>query len=131
MIELAVEYFLVVFLMCLAVIQTAGNYNHLAGIVFIQNRLVSFIVSAMTLVPCTILLLTWNRRNETGIVEGAQQFGLFMAALVGSILLTALITSITNHARFKNNTQPLGTGVEALRNRTYFQAMRLRLRSSK
>lgn len=131
MIELAFEYFIIVFLMCLAVIQAAGSYNYLAGIAFFQNRLVSFVVSALMLATCMSLLLTWNLRNYTGIIEGAQQFVLFMAAITGAIIVTALVSSAVNHKRFKNVTGPLAGGIEALRTRTFLQAMQIRLRRVK
>jgi len=129
MLHLAFEYYGLVLLLSMAAIQAAASYSGLRGIVFFRNKAHSYIVSALVSLPCFIALLTWNWRNPTGIIEGAQQFYIFMLSMVSGIGITIVLSSLVNHRRFRGNQQPLSDGFESLRGRTFFQALRLRWRN--
>lgn len=129
MLHLAFEYYGLVLLLSMAAIQAAASYSGLRGIVFFRNNTLSYIVSALVSLPCFIALLTWNWRNPTGIIEGAQQFYIFMLSMVSAIGFTIVLSSLINHRRFRDNQQPLSGGFESLRERTFFQALRLRWRN--
>ena len=90
MLHLAFEYYGLVLLLSMAAIQAAASYSGLRGIVFFQNKAPSYIVSALVCLPCFIALLTWNWRNPTGIIEGAQQFYIFMLSMVSAIGITMI-----------------------------------------
>lgn len=63
-------------------------------------------------------------RNVGDIVEGSQQFKLFLAAGFSSIVITFVVSSLVRHSDFQQNQTPsqLGYGVEALKKMTFFQA---------
>lgn len=129
MLHLAFEYYGLVLLLSMATIQAASSYNGLGGIVFFQNKTLNYIASGLVSLPCLVALLTWNWRNPTGIIEGAQQFYIFMLSMVSAIVITIVLSSLINHGRFRDNQQPLSSGFESLRERTFFQALRLRWRN--
>ncbi len=131
MLDLAFEYYGLVTLLAMATIQAASSFNGLKGIVFFQHPLFNYIVSTLVILPCLAALLTWNWRNPTGIVEGAQQFYFFMLGMVTSILATLFFSSFINHSRFRAKHLPPSNGLESLRDRTFFQAISLRFRGHK
>jgi len=131
MIELALEYYCLVVLLSVATIQLSSSYAGLRGITFIQNPKANCILALFIMLPCLGAIATWNWRNPIGIIEGGQQFYLFMLAIVSAIGLNIAISSIVNHWRFKNAGMPLENGFEALKNRTYLQAIIMRLRNIK
>lgn len=69
---------------------------------------------------------SWNERNPTGVIEGAQQFGLFMLAIVASIGFTFIVSSVVKHWSLRGNTVR-HDGFEALKEVTFFQAIWYRL----
>lgn len=128
---LAIEYFCVIVLLSMATIQAASSYSGLSGVTLFPKRAFNYIFSAVVAVPCLAILLTWNWYKPTGVVEGAEQFYLFMAGIVCAIGLTMVVSSLVNHRRFKGNQEESKTGFEALRTKTFFQAFNQRLRGLK
>ncbi|MBN1369233.1 MAG: hypothetical protein JW954_03215 [Dehalococcoidaceae bacterium] len=131
MFELAFEYYGLVVLLSTATIQLSSSFAGLKGIMFIHNPKANCIMALFVMVPCLGAIATWNWRNPTGIIEGGQQFFLFMLAIVSAIALNIIISSIANHRRFKTADTPLEDGFEALKSRTYLQAIMARLRNFK
>ena len=76
--DLSVEYFVFIFIAALGIYQLAAAYSGLKGISFFPNKNLGYIFTVIAISPTFIGLFTWNQRNGTGIVEGAQQFGLFV-----------------------------------------------------
>jgi len=131
MLELALEYFGLVVLLSIATIQLSSGFAGLKGIMFIQNPRANCFIALLIMFPCLGSIATWNWRNPIGIIEGGQQFYLFMLAIISAIGLTIVISSLLNHSRFKNNDTTLENGFEALKSRTYLQAIIMRLRNVK
>jgi hypothetical protein len=123
---LSVEYFLSSLIANVAVIQLAAIRSGLLGLLFSQNQLFNRITSIVALVIPAALFFTWNARNPTGIIEGAQQAGLFSLAVLSAGSFTFIMSSLVNHPKF---TPPVGTivnGIESLKQMTFFQAIRIR-----
>ena len=121
---LATEYFLSVFLAATATIQFAVNRGGFRGIMFSQNASLNRMLATILLLPPAILFFTWNTHNPTGIIEGAQQAGLFSLAVLCAGAVTIVITSALNQ---KKLTPPLhvipSDGLEALKQMTFLQAI--------
>jgi purine-cytosine permease-like protein len=115
----------------MSAIQIASSYSGINGIVFFQRRACNYIVSAIVALPCMAVLITWNWHKDVGVIEGAEQFYLFMAGILSAIILTLLTSSLVNHRRFKNKPTDQENGFEALKNNTFYQAIIVRLRSIK
>ena len=123
--SLSAEYFISVFIAALAVIQLSAARAGLRGLIFGGRSANAYYIAIPLLLIAGTLFFTWNDRNPTGVIEGAQQAGLFSLAVAVSALITILITSIINHKRLK----PAGSaipGLEGLRNMTFFQVVRSR-----
>jgi len=122
---LALEYFYLVLIAAVGVIQAAVAYNGFRGISFFSHKISAYLFMAVTLGPVLASFFTWNERNPTGVIEGAQQFGLFMLAIVASIGFTLAMSSLLNHWTFRGNDIE-HNGLEALKEATFFQAIRYR-----
>ena len=120
---MALEYFYSVFVAAVGVIQATVAHNGLRGISFFSQKICSYLFAVFTTGPVLFVFFTWNERNPTGVIEGAQQFGLFMLAIVASIGFTLAMSSLLNHWTFRGNDIE-HNGFEALREVTFFQAIR-------
>ncbi len=128
MFSLAFEYYSFVTVLTFATIQAASSRAGFAGITLFKRPIHNYILSGFLAVPCLAGLITWNWYNPTGIIEGAQQFYFFMLGLITGIGLTLIISSLVNHSRLSDNI-PEKTGFEALKEHTFFQVIRTRLRN--
>lgn len=128
---LAIEYYFLIILLSISTIQIASSYSGINGITFFQKRKCNTVFSAAIAIPCMAVLITWNWHKPTGVIEGAEQFFLFMAGIVSAIALTMFISSLVNHKRFQGNPPDTSDGFEALQHKTFYQALSVRLRSIK
>lgn len=123
---LAAEYFLSCFIAASAVIQLAAVKGRLYGLLVTQVVKLNVALAWLYLLVPGILFFTWNARNPTGIIEGAQQAGLFSLSVLCAGISTIVISSLLNHTKF---TPPFGVpadSIEALKTMTFFQAVRTR-----
>lgn len=119
------EYFFLVLIASVGVIQATVAYNGFWGISFFNHKIIGYLFMVLTVGPALAAFFTWNERNLTGVIEGREQFYLFMLAIVTSIALTLVLSSLLKHWSLrKSNT--LSDDLEALKEITFFQALRYR-----
>jgi len=122
---LAFEYFYLVLIASVGVIQAAVAYNGFKGISFFNRNIFAYLFMVITLCPVAVAFFTWNDRNLTGVIEGREQFCLFMLAVVAAIGFTLVLASLLKHWSLRtNNVQQ--DGLEALKEVTFFQALQHR-----
>ena len=97
--SLTQEYFFVVFVAAMGFIQFAAVRGGLKGLMFIQNFAFNRALAYVLMVPVMMVFFTGNYRNPVGIIEGAQQAGLFSLASVAALAATLVIASVINHAK--------------------------------
>ena len=107
-------------------IQVAAAQSRLKGLLLSQKLVVNRIIAGGLIAPGAIIFFTWNYYNPVGIIEGSQQAGLFSLATLAAIGVTAILGSVLNHFRLKPSTPPAAC-IEALKDRTFFQAILGRL----
>jgi hypothetical protein len=115
------EYTIPVFISGLGVIQAAAAYNNLTGLRFFRRKIVTYAFSGVLLLPALYYFFTWNQRNVTGIIEGAQQAGLFFAAVVLALVGTLVVSSLIN-SRLTGPKKP-PVGLEALKETTFIKTL--------
>lgn len=122
---MAFEYFYLIFVAAIGVIQAAVAYNGFKGLSFFSRKIYSYLFMILTLGPVLVALFTWNERNPTGVIEGREQFFFFMLAVVSAIGFNLVVSSLLKHWDLrKNNVRH--DGFEALKEVTFFQALRHR-----
>ena len=122
---MAFEYFYLVLIASVGVIQAAVAYNGFKGVSLFYYKVSAYLFALVTAVPVLVSLFYWNERNLTGVIEGREQFYLFMLAIVAAIGFTLVLSSLLKHWSLRmNNIQH--DSLEALKEVTFFQALRYR-----
>ena len=122
---MAFEYFYLVLIASVGVIQAAAAYNGFRGISFFSRKIFGYLFMALSLGPVLTAFFTWNERNLTGVIEGGEQFCLFMLAIVAAIGFTLVLSSLLKHWSLRTNSIQ-HDGFEALKEVTFLQALRYR-----
>ncbi len=122
---MAFEYFYLVLIASVGVIQAAVAYNGFRGISFFSYKVSAYLFMLVTTSPAMARFFTWNERNDTGVIEGREQFFLFMLAIVAAIGFTLVLSSLLKHWSLRKNNGEFD-GFEALKEVTFFQALRHR-----
>jgi hypothetical protein len=123
---LALEYFYLSLVASIGVIQAAAACNGLKGILFFSYRVSAYLFMLVTTGPAMAGFFTWNERNATGVIEGREQFCFFLLAIVAAIGFTLAFSSLLKHWSLRGN-NIRADGFEALKEVTFFQAIRYRL----
>ena len=122
---MAFEYFYLVLISSVGVIQAAVAYNGFRGISFFNRKIYGYLFMVFTLGPVLVAFFAWNERNITGVIEGREQFYLFILAIVAAIGFTLVLSSLLKHWSLRTN-NVRHDGFEALKEVTFFQALRYR-----
>lgn len=123
--RLALEYFALVFVAVVGVLQLVAAYNELRGVSFFSRKVYGYLFVAFTVVPALAGFFTWNLRNPPGIVQGREQFVFFLLALIAALSFTLVTSSLLKNRHLQGN-HVQHDGLEALREVTLFQALRHR-----
>ena len=124
---LTAEYFLWALTAAVGFIQFAAGQGGLKGLMFSQNPVFNRILAVALASPHEATFFPCHSRNPVGIIEGAQQAGLFTLASFAAVVLTLLLGSAINHRRL-STAAPSVSCLDALKDMTFFQAMRSRYR---
>jgi len=123
--SLTLEYFLFVLAAAMGFIQFAAGRGGLRGLLFSQNPRFNRALAVSLALPPMVAFFTWNYRNPVGIIEGAQQAGMFSLAVLAAMSLTMIMGSVFNHRRLSSDAKSTSC-MEDLKNMTFFQAFRKR-----
>ena len=119
---MAFEYFCLVLIASVGVIQAAVAYNGFKGVSLFYYKVSAYLFALVTAVPVLISFFYWNERNLTGVIEGREQFCLFMLAIVTAISFTLVLSSLLKYWSLRKN-DIQHDGFEALKEVTFFQAL--------
>lgn len=130
MAHLAWQYLVFIFVSCVGVLQAAAAYSGLKGLLFVPRRLPSFGLATVLVIGAFLWFFrSGDRAPAPGwpIVAGSQQTMLFAAGAGLALGFTALLSSVLRLTADRQPT-PKGEGLEALRERSYLQALLQRWR---
>ena len=120
------DYLVFVFIAALGVLQVVAAYSALRGILLIRPRAMAFIIGTAV----TALAFLWfflseprNVSDAEGGLDGNQMAGLFAVGAGSALVLTLLLSSISNRSLAKSDHQ-CDEGLDALRETTYLKALR-------
>lgn len=131
-------YFLLVFLVCLGVVQLAAAHSGLAGLLIVPSRPWARILGAVLPAGAFLWFTLTGRAKVPGDlagVEGSEQFLLFFAAAGAAFYICAIIASMTHRSRPMPHHTPDAPhrpepGMEGLREATLLHLLKLRFRRS-
>ncbi len=121
MLLLAVEYLAFTFFACMGVLQWVAVRRQLQGLCFLSSRPWGYGLSLGFMVTPFALFFLSRDRIQPGL-EGLQQLVLFSLAAFLAVAFTIVVASLLKR-RSLSPDQEAATGLEALRDRTYFQAV--------
>lgn len=128
------EYYLFVFIASVGVLQLVAAYRQIKGLLFFQNKILSYIFSILAIGGSFGWFFGWADRLDTIMrrvgLEGAQQFlyfnmGAFLA-LIFTLIVTSLLYAYRSRAQCHQKSYPQGLG--ALKEIGYFEALKLSLK---
>ncbi len=123
--SLAQDYLLLVFLSCFGVVQVAGAFGDLKGLLFFRDRRIASLVGAGLILGSLAFFFRDGGRNlpdTNGGIAGTSQFVLFVLGGFLALLFTFVATSFTNF-RKGSPTKDTVEGLSALRETTFLQAL--------
>ena len=118
----SVNYCLLVFIGVVGVLQLAAAHNNLRSLLFFPRRGYTAGFAALAIGLALFAFLTWNDFNKI-IVEGSQQTGSFLFSAGIALVFTLVFSSVLNSRRVGNG-NTAQEGLDALRDCTYYQALR-------
>jgi uncharacterized membrane protein len=124
---MALDYFLLVFIAAFGVIQIASAYAHYRGLSLYTNTVLQYFFGSILIIAAFCWFFLSEDRNFQHTVEGTQQLGLFLMAIISSYLFTAITASLvhliarygTGSAQRKSDRK----GFEELKRRTLFKSI--------
>ena len=91
---MALDYFILVFIASMGIYQIVAIYAKLDGICLYKQHWLQFIFGILAIIGAFGRFFTSEERNIQHTVEGAQQLGLFLGAIVASWVVTNILASI-------------------------------------
>ena len=129
MFSFAVDYFIVVFVASLGVMQTAASIGGLRGLLVFKNPLVARplgIAIAIAAIAWFFLVAERNINDYEGGLDSNQQGLLFFLAVAASGVFTFILTSPLNarmRRRMGNGERAPDAGLGAMQHGNWFQAL--------
>jgi hypothetical protein len=130
LVPISFKYALLVFGAVLGVIQAAAAYNNLRGLLFFRSRLCTCIFVIIAIGVPMGFFFTWNYMSEIGVIAGTEQTGLYVLAVLAAVIVTLIVSSLVNIRYSPQCTAP-PSGLEALRERTFFRIIKEKLTTKK
>ena len=104
---MALDYFFLVFLASIGVYQIATIPAHLEGLWFFRNTKVQIFFGLLAILGAFGWFYTDETRNVQHTVEGSQQLYLFLAAIILSYFVTAVLASVMQSRVAPRGSKPI------------------------
>ena len=125
MITFATDYFLLVFIASIGVLQIAASAGSLNGLLIFKSPLVARALGATLVVAGFVLFFSTGERNindyEGGLDANIQALFFFLGTMAGGFV-TFLVSSIVN-LRMRGGDPSPESGLEALKETTFLRAL--------
>jgi hypothetical protein len=96
MLDESLKYSLLVFIAAVGVLQSAGTYSGRPGYSFFKSKVPAGIFALITTGGSLAAFFVWNYWSKTGVVEGSQQFGLFVLSALLALAFTFFVSGLIN-----------------------------------
>ena len=128
MFSFAVDYFIMVFVASLGVMQTAASIGGLRGLLVFKNPLIARPLGIAIAAAAIVWFFAISERNINdyeGGLDSNEQGLLFFFAVAASGVLTCVLTSLWNWRMADSHTggKLVDVGLGALRHRNWWQAL--------
>jgi len=134
------EYFIFVFIASIGVLQLIATVTQRKGLLFFNRKALAYLFSFLAIGGSFGWFFGWGdpmdmamrqtgdaSMRQTGL-EGAQQFLYFCMAAFAALVVTLIVSSL-RRARWKGHSGGSSQGLDALKERSYFEAVKHNFRS--
>ena len=134
------EYFILVFIASVGVLQLIATVTQRKGLLFFNRKALAYLFSFLAIGGSFGWFFGWGdpldmamrqtgdaAMRQTGL-EGAQQFLYFNMAVFAALVFTLIVSSLLK-ARWKGQPKGSSQGLDALKERSYFEAVKHSFRS--
>jgi len=133
---MALDYFLLVFIAAIGVYQIVAIPARLKGLWFFGQPKVQYTFGILAIIGAFGWFYTSAERNIQHTIEGSQQLGLFLGAIVSAYFITAILASIIQAAVCTGGDNPIkgkqhDLGMETLKTTTLFGGILSSLRKQR
>jgi len=133
---MALDYFILVFITSTGVYQIAAIYARLDGLCFFRHRVIQYIFGIIAIVGAFVWFFTSKNRNIHTSVQGTQQLGIFLGAIIASYILTVILSSmiqakVGTQGGIPRENKQYDMGVETLKKTTIFGGIMSSLREGR
>jgi hypothetical protein len=104
LLPLLLKYTLLVFGAVMGVLQAAAAWNDLSWLKFSRYKGISYSFAVLAIGFSLYVFFNWNYRYVTGVIEGAEQAGLFALGSLAALVLTAGLSLAIRTATLKYET---------------------------
>jgi hypothetical protein len=136
------EYFILVFIASVGVLQLIATINQRKGLLFFNRKALAYLFSFLAIGGSFGWFFGWGdpmdmamrqtgdaAMRQTGL-EWAQQFLYFCMATFAALVVTLIVSSL-RRARWKGHPGGSSQGLDALKERSYFEAVKNNFRSKR
>jgi hypothetical protein len=92
MLESSLKYSILVFIAVVGLLQASGSYNGSAVFSFFKEKYLAVIFAVLTTGSALVAFFTWNYWSETGVIEGSQQFSLFLLSALLAVIFDGVVS---------------------------------------
>lgn len=130
---MALDYFILVLIASIGLYQIVAITAKLDGLCFFKRPLPQIVFGVLSIAVAYIWFFTSDERNIQHQVEGSQQLGLFLSAIITGYVITGIISSAIQ-AKVKtriNNPEKEKAheiGIESLKTNTFLGSIRSRMK---
>jgi len=126
------QYFIFVFIAAVGVLQLIATGTQLKGLLFFKRKALVYLFSFLAIGGSFGWFFGWDNRLDTVMrqtgLEGAQQFLYFCLAAFAALVFTLIVSSLLK-AQWKGQPKGSSQGLDALKERSYFEAVKHSFRS--
>lgn len=101
MLETSLDYSILVFVAVVGLVQAAGTYINLPKLSFFKQKKIAFMFAVLLTGGALAAFFAWNYWAVTGVVEGSEQFGLFVLASFIALVFTYSLGSLISSRKVK------------------------------
>ena len=121
MADFTLDYFLMVLVVSLGLLQIAAAYAGLKGLSFFRRPILDHIFGLIAIIGGFWFFYGTEYRNVRSL-EGSQQFAYYLAGVVAAVFLTLVLSSLINFG-LRDSLEKGERGLEALKKTNYLRAL--------